>query len=101
MYLRNYSLRKTWLLKYLKIFFSEHHSNSQQVKCSQTLLKPPPKHLYQIVLSHPRKLSTTIFPLVKSEILEMFINTLTVNDKYSLLNRENLQQPIQMQLFRK
>ena len=34
-----------------------------------------------------------------SEILGLFVNTLTVNDKYSLCDRENLLQPIQMQFF--
>ena len=28
----------------------------------------------------------------------MFVNILTADDKYSLLNRDNLRQPIQMQL---
>ena len=28
----------------------------------------------------------------------MFVNILTANDKYSLINRDNLSQPIQMQL---
>ena len=31
----------------------------------------------------------------------MFVNTLTADDKYYLLNRENLTQPIQMQLSQK
>ena len=31
----------------------------------------------------------------------MFVNTLTVNDKHYLLNRENLTQPIQIQLSQK
>ena len=31
----------------------------------------------------------------------MFVNTLSANDKYSLLNRENLTEPIQMQLSQK
>ena len=31
----------------------------------------------------------------------MIINLLTVNDKYSVLNRDNLRQPIQMQLSQK
>ena len=30
-----------------------------------------------------------------------FVNTLTANDKYSLLNRENLTQPIQILLSQK
>ena len=31
----------------------------------------------------------------------MFVNTLTADDKYSLLNRENLTQPIRTQLSQK
>ena len=31
----------------------------------------------------------------------MFINILTVDDKYSLFNRDNFRQPIQMQLSQK
>ena len=34
-------------------------------------------------------------------MLKLFITTLTANDKYSLLNRDNLEQQIQMQLFQK
>ena len=36
--------------------------------------------------------------LVLSEILRPFFNLLTLNDKYSLGNRENVRQPTQMQL---
>ena len=32
------------------------------------------------------------------EILRMFVNTLTVDEKHYLLNRDNLTQPVQMQL---
>ena len=39
--------------------------------------------------------------LVISEILRTFFNKLTFDDKYSLGNGENLQQPIQMQLSKK
>ena len=38
--------------------------------------------------------------LVIHEILRLFVNTLTVNDKH-LLNRDNLTQQIQMQLSEK
>ena len=38
----------------------------------------------------------SLLPICK--ILELFLNTLTADDKYSLLNRENLTQPIQTQL---
>ena len=39
--------------------------------------------------------------LVIHKILRLFVNTLTVNDKHYLLNRDNLTQPIQMQLSQK
>ena len=35
------------------------------------------------------------------KILRLFANTFTVDGKYSLLNRDNLTQPIQMQLSQK
>ena len=34
-------------------------------------------------------------------MLRLFVNTLTTDDKYSLLNRDNLTQPIQTQLSQK
>ena len=40
-------------------------------------------------------------PLVICKILRVFVNTLTADDKIYLLNRDNLTQPIQMQLFQK
>ena len=39
--------------------------------------------------------------LVISKFLKLFVNILTVHHKYSLLNRDNLRQPIQMQLSQK
>ena len=35
------------------------------------------------------------------KILRLFVNSLTVNDKHYLLNRDNLTQPIHMQLCEK
>ena len=35
------------------------------------------------------------------KVLKMFVNILTADDKFSLLNRDNLRQPIQMQLSQK
>ena len=35
------------------------------------------------------------------KILSLFVNTLTADDNYSPLNRDNLTQPIQMLLFQK
>ena len=39
--------------------------------------------------------------LVLCKILRLFVNTLTDDDKYSLLYRDNLTQPIQIQLSQK
>ena len=38
------------------------------------------------------------FVLVIHKILRPFVNTLAVNDKHYLLNRDNLTQPIQIQV---
>ena len=37
--------------------------------------------------------------LVINKTLRLFVNTFTVDDKHYLLNRDNLTQPIQMQLY--
>ena len=39
--------------------------------------------------------------LVMQKILRLFVNTLTVNDKHYVINRDNLPQPIQMELSQK
>ena len=39
--------------------------------------------------------------LVIHKILIVFVNTLTADDKHYLLNKDNLTQPIQMQLYQK
>ena len=39
--------------------------------------------------------------LVLCKILRLFVNTLTADDKYSLVNRGNLTQPIQILLSQK
>ena len=44
------------------------------------------------------KLSFKKCLLVIQQILGMLINTLTIDDKYSLLNRDNLAPQIQMQI---
>ena len=66
--------------------------DSQHVRGCQTLLKSVQKHF-----NHSHKMSL----LVICEILGLFVNTLTVDDKYCLGNKENLLQPIQLQLSHK
>ena len=51
-------------------------------------------------------ITVNVVPLEKSllvihKILIVFVNTLTADDKHYLLNRDNLTQPIQMQLYQK
>ena len=40
-------------------------------------------------------------PLVLGEILGVFVNTLTADEKYRVQDCENIQLPIQMQLSKK
>ena len=62
--------------------------DSQHVRGCQTLLKSVQKHF-----NHSHKMSL----LVICEILGLFVNTSTADDKYSLFNRENLPQRIQIE----
>ena len=73
----------------------------QHGKCAQTLLKFGWQHLYHIYWSLWRQLTCKKSLLVTWKISRLFPNTLSADGKYSLLNRDNLTQPIQMQLSRK
>ena len=73
----------------------------QDGNCAQTLLKcqdQPLYHIYWSLLTHESYKKNL---LVISKISRLFINTLIADFKYSLFNRDNLMQPIQMQLSRK
>ena len=73
----------------------------QHGKCAQTLLKFAWQHLYHIYWSLWRQLTCKKSLLVICKISRLFPNTLSADGKYSLLNRHNLSQPIQMILSRK
>ena len=73
----------------------------QHGKCAQTLFKFPWQNRYHIYWSLWRQLTFKSFLLVICKISRLFPNTLSAHGKYSLLNRDNLTQPIQMQLSRK
>ena len=60
-----------------------------------------PEKFYLIVSSFWKKLSVKTSLLVRSEILRLFVNTFTTDDKYSRDERQNLPELIQMQLPRK
>ena len=73
----------------------------QECKRAQTLLKFEWQHPYQIYWSPWRILTCKKSLLVTCKIWRLFPNTLSADGKYSLFNRDNLTQPIQMQLSRK
>ena len=70
-------------------------------KCTQRLFKWTWGHLYHTYWPPRMILSLKKSLLVICKMLWLFVNTFTVDDKYSPLNRDNLMQPIQQQLFQK
>ena len=73
----------------------------QRGKSTQILLKFEGQNLYHIYWSLWMQLSYRKSLLVICKISRLFLNTLTGDGKYSLFKRDNLTQPIQMQLSRK
>ena len=70
-------------------------------KRAQTLLKFSWQNLYDIYWLLWRQLTFKKSLLVICKIFRLFLNTLSADGKYSLFNRGNLTQPIQMQVSRK
>ena len=68
---------------------------------AQTLLKFAWQHLYHIDWLLWRQLNFKKSVLVIWKIARLFPNTLSADGKYSLLNRDNLTQAIQMEVSRK
>ena len=58
--------------------------DSQHVKGSETLLKSAREKFRQIFSSFSKKISSENAVSVVSEILRLFVNILTPDDKYSL-----------------
>ena len=73
----------------------------QHGKRAQTLLKFARQNLYYNYWLVWRELTFKKSPLVICKIWRVFPKTLSADGKYSLLNRDNLTQPIQMQLSQK
>ena len=69
-------------------------------KRPQTLLKFAWQHLYHIYWLLWRQLTSKKSPLVTCKTSRLFPNRLSGDGKYSLLNRDNLTQLIQMQVSR-
>ena len=68
---------------------------------AQTLFKSARQHFYQLYSSLWGELSWKKSLLVICKILGLVLNTVTADDKYSLLSKDNLTQQIQMQLAKK
>ena len=66
-----------------------------------TLFKFERQHLCHIYWSTKRKFSCQKSLLVICKSLRLFVNTMSAVDKSSLHNRDNLMQPIHMQLSQK
>ena len=64
-------------------------------------MKSERRHFYHIYWPLWRQLSLKKCLLVIYKILTLFINTFSADDKFSLSNKENLTEPIQMQLSQK
>ena len=75
--------------------------DKQYRKRPHTQLKSASQHLYHIHLTLERKLCSKKSLLLTYQILGLLVNTLPTDEKYPVLNRDNLTIPIQMQLSRK
>ena len=75
--------------------------DKQYGRPAQALLRLVSRHLYHIHWSLARKLCSKKYVLLTSKFLRLLIKTLTTDEKYPVLNRENLTIPFQMQLFQK
>ena len=75
--------------------------DKQSGKPAQALSKSASQDFYHIHWSLPTKLFSKKSLLLTWQILGLLVNTLATDEKYPVLNRENLTIPIQMQLPQK
>ena len=75
--------------------------DSQHVKSCKIIAKSSWERFYQVFFWWSGKLIWKMCPLVLREILEVFVNTLTGDDRYPVQDCENLTLPIQMELSEK
>ena len=84
-----------------KRFLCRGTFDKQHGKRAQELLKSASQHFHLIHWSLPSQLSREKSLLYRWKILGLLINTLAADEKYHVLNTENLTIPIQMQLSQK
>ena len=75
--------------------------DKQHGKRAQALLKSASQHHYHIHRSLLNKLSWKKSLLLTCKILGLLVNTFPADEKYTVLNRDNLTIPIQMELSQK
>ena len=73
----------------------------QHGKVAEALLKSGSQHIYLIQWPLLSQLSWETSLLLTCQILGLLVNTLAADEKYPVLNRDNLTIPIQMQLSQK
>ena len=73
----------------------------QHGKLAQLLFKSASQHLYHFQWSLTSQLGWKKSLLLTWKILGLLVNTLAADEKYPVLNRDNLTIPIQMQLSQK
>ena len=91
-----YVVRCMWKKSRFRLPFQKEH-----VKLVSTLFKFERQHLYHIYWSTGKHLSSKKSLLVIRESLRLFLNTRSAVGKCYLPNRDNLVQPIHMQLSQK
>ena len=89
-------VRSMSIKSHFKGSFEEQHG-----KCDQTFLKCQGQLLYIIYWWLWTQLTCKKSVLVTCKISRLFPNTLSAGGKYSLVNRDNLTQPVEMKLSRK
>ena len=96
-----YGLRKMWLDICSKSPASEYHSRRKYAKRVSSLFKFERQNLRHLYCSTGRQFSCKKSLLVICKSLRLFVHTVSAVDKCSLPNRDNLMQPIHMQLSQK
>ena len=86
-----------WLVKCLKSLVSEHLATVNMLNSLETCTTAIPSYCFITLV----KIRLDNVHLSISEILGVLVNTLTADNKYSLRNREEIPEPIQLQLFNK
>ena len=75
--------------------------DTQHVKASQILAKSPSQRFFRDFSLFLKNLIWKMFNVVLGEILRLFVNLLTVDDKYRVQDCENFPLRIEMQLSEK